>query len=70
MHRATSRIGEHCYSLTGNNCEHFANWCATGVAISHQVIEFFRMLAAIAKAALTAAAVALALSATRTALAE
>jgi len=32
-------------SLTGNNCEHFANWCATGAAISHQVIAFIRALA-------------------------
>jgi hypothetical protein len=39
MHRAASRIGERRYSLSGNDCEHFANWCATGVAISYQVVE-------------------------------
>jgi Lecithin retinol acyltransferase len=39
VERAASRIGERRYSLTANNCEHFANWCATGVAISHQVME-------------------------------
>jgi hypothetical protein len=44
VQRAASRIGERRYSLTLNNCEHFANWCATGVAISHQVIAFFQML--------------------------
>jgi Lecithin retinol acyltransferase len=43
--RAESRIGERRYSLTANNCEHFANWCATGVAVSHQVIAFMKALA-------------------------
>jgi len=49
--RAASRIGERCYSLSGNNCEHFANWCATGVAISHQVVAFFAELARLARLA-------------------
>ena len=42
-----SRVGERRYSLSGNNCEHFANWCATGIAVSQQVIawisSFFRI---------------------------
>lgn len=43
--RAASRIGERRYSLSANNCEHFANWCATGVAVSHQVLAFLKALA-------------------------
>jgi hypothetical protein len=59
VQRAESRIGEHRYSLTGNNCEHFANWCATGIAISQQVIawitSFFRLALAFAGAVFTVA---------------
>lgn len=54
VQRATSRIGERSYSLSGNNCEHFANWCATGVAISHQVVAFFAELARLAWTVLVA----------------
>lgn len=35
--RAKSRLGEENYNLAGNNCEHFALWCKTGVQESHQV---------------------------------
>jgi Lecithin retinol acyltransferase len=60
--RALSRVGEHGYSLTSWNCEHFARWCATGVAASQQVISavaaFFELLRAafIAATAVLAAA--------------
>jgi len=64
--RAESRIGEHRYSLTANKREHFASWCATGVAISHQVIAF---MAALARMVFAAAFSLLAVSLTRTALA-
>ncbi len=37
--RAHSRLGERAYSLAGNNCEHFARWCKTGVAESEQVTD-------------------------------
>ncbi len=61
VQRALSRVGERRYSLAGNNCEHFANWCATGIAVSQQVIawiaSFFRLALA---AAATAFVVALA----------
>ncbi len=40
VQRAMSRVGERRYSLAGNNCEHFANWCATGIAVSQQVIAW------------------------------
>jgi hypothetical protein len=29
VQRALSRVGERLYSLTANNCEHLATWCAT-----------------------------------------
>jgi hypothetical protein len=35
--RAESRMGEECYDVFGNNCEHFIVWCKTGVAESSQV---------------------------------
>lgn len=35
--RAYSRIGERSYNLAGNNCEHFAMWCKTGISESTQV---------------------------------
>jgi Lecithin retinol acyltransferase len=50
VQRALSRVGERRYSLTGNNCEHFATWCATGIAVSQQVVEWIRALCRIAPA--------------------
>ncbi len=35
--RAMSRIGEQNYNLLFNNCEHFANWCKTGMHSSSQM---------------------------------
>ena len=35
--RVESRLGEQDYSLFGNNCEHFVNWCRTGHHVSRQV---------------------------------
>jgi Lecithin retinol acyltransferase len=40
--RAESKVGHRAYNLFWNNCEHFANWCATGLAFSQQVIEVAR----------------------------
>lgn len=37
VERARSRIGEDAYSIWGNNCEHFAEWCITGNHNSKQV---------------------------------
>ena len=37
LRRAMSRIGEQSYNLLFNNCEHFANWCKTGVYRSNQI---------------------------------
>ena len=48
IERAISRIGEKNYSLLGNNCEHFVNWCRTGQADSRQVDRAMRRLASCA----------------------
>jgi hypothetical protein len=36
-HRARSRIGEDCYRILSNNCEHFCEWCLRDERRSHQV---------------------------------
>jgi hypothetical protein len=38
--RAKSRLGENRYNLLFNNCEHFVNWCKTGISDSKQVRNF------------------------------
>lgn len=45
--RAESRLGEQTYSLTFNNCEHFAIWCKTGISESHQVKKVISYLTSI-----------------------
>lgn len=37
VERAKSRIGENAYSVFGNNCEHFVEWCIEGKHSSDQV---------------------------------
>jgi hypothetical protein len=39
--RARSRLGEDDYRLLTNNCEHFCNWCLSGVSRSPQVERRF-----------------------------
>lgn len=39
--RAESKLGKGGYNLFFNNCEHFANWCATGKRKSDQVDDIF-----------------------------
>ena len=48
IERALSRIGEKNYSLIGNNCEHFVNWCRTGRAESRQVHRTMQRIASCA----------------------
>ena len=40
VQRAESRLGERKYNMLFNNCEHFANWCKTGISDSKQVRNF------------------------------
>lgn len=37
IQRAESRLGETGYHVIANNCEHFAEWCATGQSESSQI---------------------------------
>ncbi len=37
VRRARSRVGEHNYRLLTTNCEHFCNWCVSGVSRSVQI---------------------------------
>jgi hypothetical protein len=37
VERARSRLGEDCYRIWSNNCEHFVEWCLHGIARSAQV---------------------------------
>lgn len=37
IQRAESRLGESGYNVFGNNCEHFAYWCKTGLSYSEQI---------------------------------
>lgn len=42
--RAKSCLGKAGYDLFGNNCEHFALWCKTGVKTSKQVNAVWRAI--------------------------
>ncbi|MBB5410483.1 hypothetical protein HDG34_004438 [Paraburkholderia sp. HC6.4b] len=37
VRRAYSRLGEDCYRVTTNNCEHFCAWCLCGESRSDQI---------------------------------
>lgn len=37
VRRARSRLRENDYRLLTNNCEHFCNWCVSGISRSAQV---------------------------------
>jgi Lecithin retinol acyltransferase len=43
VRRARSRLGENDYRLLTNNCEHFCNWCVSGVGHSAQVQQPLRL---------------------------
>jgi hypothetical protein len=48
VRRARSRLGENDYRLLTNNCEHFCNWCRSGVSHSAQVERPpFRLISAL-----------------------
>lgn len=49
VERARSRLGEQSYDLVFNNCEHFAEWAATGHARSLQVESVGDALADVAQ---------------------
>jgi hypothetical protein len=39
VRRARLRLGEDCYNVLTNNCEHFCEWCVRGEHRSYQVDE-------------------------------
>ena len=41
IRRARSRVGEDCYRLLTNNCEHFCEWCLRGEPRSYQIEQMF-----------------------------
>lgn len=41
LKRANSLLNRGDYSILFNNCEHFANYCFTGVGISKQINKYF-----------------------------
>jgi hypothetical protein len=43
VRRARSRLGENDYRLLTNNCEHFCNWCISGISHSAQVERRWRL---------------------------
>jgi hypothetical protein len=45
IRRARSRVGEDCYRLLSNNCEHFCEWCLRGDHRSYQVEALLARLA-------------------------
>jgi hypothetical protein len=45
VERAKSRLGERDYNLLSNNCEHFANWCKTGISDSKQIRNYLPAIA-------------------------
>jgi hypothetical protein len=47
---ARRHLGRKGYDLFGNNCEHFAVFCKTGLAVSLQVIEYWKLEEKIAEA--------------------
>ena len=47
VERAKSRLGENDYNLLFNNCEHFANWCKTGINDSKQVRNYLPAISTI-----------------------
>jgi hypothetical protein len=54
--RARSRLGENRYHIIRNNCEHFCEWCLSGVSRSRQLESLLVRLGAAAIAIMDAAA--------------
>jgi hypothetical protein len=53
IRRARSRVGENCYRLLSNNCEHFCEWCLHGEHRSYQVEELRARLRGISRSVST-----------------
>ena len=56
IRRARSRVGEDCYRLWTNNCEHFCEWCLQGERRSYQVENLLALPQAVMRGILWALA--------------
>ena len=56
VRRARSRLGENRYHIIRNNCEHFCEWCLSGVSRSRQLESLMGRMGAAAIAVLQVAA--------------
>jgi hypothetical protein len=54
--RARSRLGENRYHIIRNNCEHFCEWCLSGVSRSRQLESLLVRLGAMSIAIMDAIA--------------
>jgi hypothetical protein len=54
--RARSRLGENRYHIVRNNCEHFCEWCLSGVSRSRQLESLLGRMGAAAIAIMHAIA--------------
>ena len=54
--RARARLGENRYHILRNNCEHFCEWCLSGVSRSRQLESLLARLGAVAIAIMDAIA--------------
>jgi len=52
VERAFSRLGENEYNIIFNNCEHFVNWCISGMHSSAQIKKYTLNAGALGYAAL------------------
>lgn len=57
IERAESRLGENAYSVWGNNCEHFIEWCIDGKHQSNQVDAATTVVSGVSSVAAGAGAV-------------
>ena len=47
VQRARSQLGTANYHVLGKNCQHFARWCCTGKAFSHEIYDYGVLLSGV-----------------------
>ena len=51
--RASKRLGENCYDILKNNCEHFVTWSMCGLKVSLQIEQWYLTAREVAYSAFT-----------------
>ena len=51
--RASKRLGENCYDILKNNCEHFVTWSMCGLNVSLQIEQWYLTAREVAYSAFT-----------------